>query len=70
MHTWFMAFVDKAVEDENNVASLGKHTTMLPSQFEKMSYKLDQVAKAAEDDRVVMEEMEGLKRKIYDFVRH
>ncbi|XP_062202777.1 uncharacterized protein LOC133905087 [Phragmites australis] len=72
MHMWFLNFVDEALDvgfhlfEDQNVASRGKHITMVLSQFKKISDWLDRVGKIAEE--TTKEKLECLKRKIYGFV--
>lgn len=77
MQAWFLRFVDDAIdmgfhlfEDQNSIATRGKHSghiTMVLSNFKKISDWLDRVGKIAEDV-ATKENVEQLKRKIYQFI--
>ncbi|KAF7053201.1 hypothetical protein CFC21_061178 [Triticum aestivum] len=76
MHAWFLKFVNEAMDvgfhlfEDQNIATRGKqsgHITVVLSQFKRISDWLDGVGKIADED-ATKDNVERLKRKIYQFV--
>ncbi|XP_037421525.1 uncharacterized protein LOC119286250 [Triticum dicoccoides] len=76
MHVWFLKFVNEAMDvgfhlfEDQNIATRGKqsgHITVVLSQFKRISDWLDGVGKIADED-ATKDNVERLKRKIYQFV--
>ncbi|XP_037429849.1 translation initiation factor IF-2-like [Triticum dicoccoides] len=76
MHVWFLKFVNEAMDvgfhlfEDQNIATRGNqsgHITVVLSQFKRISDWLDGVGKIADED-ATKDNVERLKRKIYQFV--